>query len=183
MEKRMDATEVFFRIKNEIPKFNRENFIEYIKWMVPKLYSSLKNEKETDIRCSKELEEKLLKNKEIYRIKKEIDYISIQYTELIDCMKEDNNLFVKVYMSIYFKDDVSNNLINITNRDGFWNDIWVATYKKDLSYKEINTKCNNCGAIMKYNIQDEILKCDYCGNIKVCNDSQNWELIDIEVNP
>lgn len=182
MEEKMDITDIIFKIKSEIPKFNKQDFIEYVKWTVPQLYSSVKNEKEVNIKCSSELVEKLRNNKMLYRIKKEIDYISIQYTELVDCAKEEENLYVKVYMSIYFKDDVSNNIINIDDRDRFWNDIWIVTYKKDLSYKNIDAKCNNCGAIMNYNNIDEILKCEYCGNIKVCNDSQNWEIVDIEVN-
>ena len=182
MEEKMDITDIIFKIKSEIPKFKKEDFMEYAKWTVPQLYSSLKNEKEIDIKCSNELVETLIKNKTLYRIKKEIDYISIQYTELIDFKKEENNIYVKVYMSIYFKDDVSNNIINIDDRDRFWNDIWIVTYKKDLSYKDIDAKCNNCGAIMEYNSIDEILKCDYCGNIKICNDSQNWKIVDIEVN-
>lgn len=183
MKGKMDITDIFFKIKSEIPRFNKEDFIEYAKWTVPQLYSSVKNEKEIDIKCSKELLERLINNKNTYRIKKEMDYISIQYTELIDCIKQDDNLYVKVYMSVYFKDDVSNNLINIDNIDRFWNDIWVVTYKKSLEYKNIDSRCNNCGAIMRYNNIDEILKCDYCGNIMICNDSKNWEMIDIEVNP
>ena len=182
MEEKIDITDIVFKIKSEIPKFDREDFIEYTKWTIPELYSSVKNEEAIDIKCSKELVEKLIENKSIYKIKKDIDYISIQYTELVDCTKDDDNVYVKVYMSIYFKDDVSNNIIKINDRDRFWNDIWIVTYKKSLSYKNIDPRCNNCGAIMKYNNIEEILKCDYCGNIMICSDNQNWEMIDIEVN-
>ena len=181
MKEKMDITDIVFKIKSEVPRFDREDFIEYTKWTLPKLYSIVKNEKEIDIECSKELIDKLRDNKEEYRIKKEIDYISIQYTELVDFDKDDDNVYVKVYMSIYFKDDVSNNAINIDNRDRFWNDIWIVTYKKSLLYKNIDPICSNCGAIMKYNNIDGILKCDYCSNIMICNDNQNWEMIDIEV--
>ena len=182
MEGKVDSTDILFKVKSEIPKFDEEEFFEYAKCIIPKLYSSLKNETEIDIKCSAELAEKLKNNKDIYRIKKEIDYISIQHTKLVDCIKKEDTIYIKVSMSIYFKDDVSNNFMNFNDRDRFWNDIWVVTYKKDLAYKNIDPKCNNCGAIMKYNNIDEVLKCDYCGNIMICGDSQNWEMLDIEVD-
>lgn len=181
MKKRKEETEVFFEIKNDIPEFNREELLEYTKWGIPQLYIALKNKRE--IKLKKELINKLLKEKNKYRINDNIDHICIQYTQLFDYIKKHNETYIQVYASVYFFDNVENNITyNLFENDKYWNDIWIITYKQktESKLKKYNN-CYNCGAIMKYDNIKKIVECEYCGNIVYDNLNINWEIEDIEI--
>lgn len=179
MRKR-ELNEILLDIRNEIPDFNREELLDYTKWIVPRLYNSLKNQEELNIKCDSGLIDRLNEQKLRYRITKDMDRISIQYAEIYDNVKKDDQMHIQVYLSVYFFDDVKNNKDRDSISDKYWNDIWVVTYKKDIMHEIANSNCKNCGAIMKYNKRENLFQCEYCGNVIHKSDSK-WEMVDIEV--
>lgn len=181
MKKRKEETEIFFEIKKDVPEFDREELLEYTKWGIPQLYNALKNKQE--IQCKEELKNKLLKEKNKFKINENMDHINIQYMKLFDYIKKDNEAYIQIYASVYFFDNVKNNKeYNFVEKNKYWNDIWIITYKQKKESKLKNSnKCNNCGAIMKYDNIKKIVECEYCGNIVYDNFYLNWEIEDIEL--
>lgn len=182
MERKRDITEVLFEIKNGIPGFNKEELLEYIEWAIPKLYNSLANEIEPEVKCTPELINKLRNQSSKYRITKDIDSISVQYSELFDNIKKDDETLIILYLSIYFYDKTENNVGNINNKnDRYWNDIWIVTCKKNNTLNKNNSNCINCGAVMEYDKAKDVFECKYCGNIINNRNDSNWEIVDIEL--
>lgn len=181
MKRKRELEEIILDIRNEIPGFNKEELIEYTECAIPALYNSLKNEEKIKVKCNPKLVNKLNKEKAKYRINKNIDKISVQYIELFDSIKKDNEIYIQLYLSIYFCDNTRNNLNYDSVNDRYWNDIWIVTYKESAKRDKINSNCSNCGAIMKYNQAKDIFKCEYCGNIIHNNYESNWEIDDIEI--
>lgn len=181
MKRRKEHKELVLDIKNAIPGFNEDEVLQYTKWAIPKLYNSLKNDEKIEIRCNPELLNKLDKEKAKYRINKNMDHISVQFAELFDNFKKDDEMYLQIYLSIYFYDNVKNNDGNNSINDNYWNDIWIITYRESTKSDKINSKCANCGAVMKYNQLRNIFECEYCGNIILNDDKLNWEIVDIEL--
>lgn len=179
--KRREVTEVIFEIRNEIPGFNKEELLEYTEWAIQKLYNSLKNEEEIEVKCKPELINKLNEEKVKYRINKSMDRISVQYVELFDNIKKNNEMYIQVYLSIYFYDDVDNNIENNSVNDKYWNDIWIVTFRESLKLNKKNSNCANCNAVMEYNQARNTFECEYCGNIIHNNSDSKWEIVDIEL--
>lgn len=179
--KKREISEIIFDIRNEIPEFNREELIQYTKWVIPKLYNSLKNEEKLEVKCKPELIEKLEKEKEKYRINKSMDQVSVQYVEIYDNIKKEDDMYIQVYSSIYFYDDVGNNVDKYSENDKYWNDIWIITFRKGIKLDRQDCNCANCGAVMKYNRLKDVFECEYCGNIVHNNSDSKWEIVDIEL--
>lgn len=188
MKKRRDSIEVLYEIKCEIPGFSKDEFIDYTKIVVTNLYNELKNNCEIRTKCSKELEKKIKSNLKKYRITKDMDYITIQYADLCDCIKKEDELYIQVYLSVYFFDNVKNNAITNEERNKYWNDIWIITLKKHevkenkKSFKGLNGgNCPNCGAVMKYKSFRNTFECEYCSTIEYNYSIKDWKIVDIEV--
>lgn len=181
MRRKKEITELLFEIKKEIPYFNKEELLEYTKYAIPNLYNILKNGnlQEIKIKCDKKLIEKIIQNKSKYRISKNMDQISIQYVDLFNYIKKNNEIFVQVYISIYFYDDAKNNNGSKDIWDKYWNDGWIITYKNTVNNRNYN--CENCGAIMEYNKTEDIFECKYCGNKSFNHFDTSWEIVDIEI--
>lgn len=181
MKRKKELTELLFDIKKEIPYFNKEELLEYTKYAIPNIYNILKNEQtqEIKIKCDKKIIEKMLQNKTKYRISKYMDHISIQYVDLYDYIKKDNEMFMQIYISIYFYDNAQNNKGCKYIEDKYWNDGWIVTYKNTT--KQENYNCTNCGAIMEYNKTEDIFECKYCGNKSYNQFNTSWEIVDIEI--
>ena len=160
MKRRRELAEVIFDIRNEIPGFNKEDLV---------------------VKCKSELINKLNKESAKYRINKDIDHISIQYVELFDSIKKDNEMYIQFYLSIYFYDDVDNNIGNYSMNDKYWNDIWIVTYRECVKSEGKKSNCDNCGATMKYNQLRDTFECEYCGNVIHNNSNSKWEIVDIEL--
>lgn len=181
MKRRKELIEVILDIRNEIPGFDKEELLQYTEWAIPRLYNSLKSEEELEVKCNPELINKLHKERVKYRINKSMDHISIQYVELFDNIKKDNEMYIQVYLSIYFYDDVENNAGNNDINDKYWNDIWIVTYRETNKSGRQNSNCVNCGAVMEYNQVRDIFECEYCGNMIHNNSDSKWEIVDIEL--
>lgn len=179
--KRREITEVLLDIKNEIPGFNKEELLEYIEWAIPKLYNSLINKKEPEVKCKSELINKLNGQSMKYRITEDIDHINVQYAELFDNVKSDNQMYIQVYLSIYFYDKAENNIGNNSMNDRYWNDIWIVTCRENIEIARDSSNCANCGAIMEYIQTTDTFECEYCGNIIHNRTDSNWEIVDIEL--
>lgn len=180
----INYTETLKNIKEEMPFFNKEELIEYTKWAVQKLYNAIKNEDEIKIKCKEGLINKLIKEKFKYRITKDIDHISVQYAQIYDFNKIENKKYIKVYTSVYFYDNVTNNMMNSgITKDRYWNDIWIVTYEDNSEIGcEKDNKCNNCGAIMEYDSIKEVVKCKYCGNTIYNKLNGNWTIEEVNTN-
>lgn len=155
----------------------------YTEWAIETLYENLKNNKKYNnkIKCQDKVIEKILNNREKYRMTDDVDRMNIQYVGLIDYYEKENVEYIEMKLSVYFYDDTKNN-INIDKEvpHKYWNDIWIVTYKRTNYDKTENFNCESCGATMKYNIDNKMYKCEYCGNISVIGIA-NWEICDIEV--
>lgn len=181
MEKRREISEVLLDIRNEIPGFKKEDLLEYLKWAIPKLYNLLVNKKEIEVKCKEELINKLNKQRLKYRITENIDHMNVQYAELFDNVKSDNETHVQIYLSIYFYDKVSNNIGNKSVKDIYWNDIWIVTCRENTKTTRNTSNCVNCGAVMDYIQTRDAFECKYCGNIINNKTNSNWEIVDIEL--
>ena len=186
MEKAKDSQELWLSVKRSNLEFNKEEFIEHAKIDIVNLHELLRKDvyESSKINCLKSVTEEMLKDKGKFRLTIDIDHVSIQYIEIRDYI-EDDDKYIKLYMSIYFYDNARNNSNYIgMGTDKYWNDIWIVTYKKkNVSDGFIDFNCDKCGANMNYMEKDRILKCDYCGNTKHFSDhNQNWVISNIEVN-
>lgn len=184
MGKVKEAQELWILVKRSNPELNKEEFIEYAKFDIMNLHEVLRNdEKEIlKVNCLKSVINKLLKDKAKYKLTPNIDRVSIQYAQIIDYIEVDRK-YIKLYMSIFFYDNVKNNENYIgTENDKFWNDIWIVTFKKKNASDEFKDFCcNKCGSNMKFLPKDKILKCEYCGYTKYFNFNRNWTISDVEV--
>ncbi len=177
-----EKEEAIMRIKSEIPNFSEQELIEYTKIAIQNVHTFLCKGKldKTKKYCSQELLKKFEQNKELYRISENVDTIRVGYARLEGYINEDNKVYVKVYASVFFYDDVDNNNDSEDAYDKYWNDIWVVTFevKGDNS---IMNKCPACGANMEYNIAKHMFTCGYCRN-SIYYSQINWKMVDIDVN-
>ena len=182
MEERRDITEILYDIKSELQSFNKEEFIDYAKLIVVNLHNEFKETHNIKAKCSSELIEKMKKNLNLYRATEDIDLMNIQYAELYDCIRKDDELYVQVYLSVCFYDCATNNDPKGV-KDKWWNDIWIVTLRKDrVLNNEDKSNCDNCGGKTTFNAMKNIYKCDYCGTATYNYRSIiEWELVDISV--
>ena len=183
MKSNDDIVEIILGIKKVIPEFDKDKLLEYANWTIPSLYNSLKNNTKLHVNCDSNLLNKLLENKLKYKITDDIDRMSMQFLQLYNYEIIDGYIYIKVYASIYFYDNVINNYDVIDDSyNRYWNDIWIVTFKEKINnLSKINSNCINCGAPMKYNIITDIYKCDFCGNVIPNNFNTNLEITDIEI--
>lgn len=184
MEKVKESQELWFLAKKSNPELNEEEFVEYAKFDIMNLHELLRNDgKEiSKINCLGNVVNELLKNKTKYRLNPNIDHLSIHYAQIMDYIEQDRK-YIKMYMSLFFYDNVKNNenYTGIKN-DKFWNDIWIVTFKKKNALDgHEDFSCNKCGANMNFIPKENLLKCDYCGYTKYFNFNRNWVISKIEV--
>lgn len=182
MERR-ESGEVLLEIKRDYPRFDKESFIEGAKTDIRNLYYALCND-ETDmkkINVTKELKDRIMSDKEAYRINKDFDTITIQYIDLCNYVVEKNKNIIKVYASMTFYDDIDNNEIQkVDDSDKFFNDAWIVSYEN--CDENIDLKCDNCGATMEKDEENNLLKCNYCRTSEYYNFKiSNWKIRNIEV--
>ena len=184
MKVRREMTEILRDIDRGLPGFDKEDLLNYTKWAILNLHEEFKNGQtnKNTVRCKNEFINKLINEKEKYRMTTNIDHITVQHVKLYDSIKENEETIIKVYASIYFYDDENNNIENAEDNESYWNDIWIITYRDAKTNKLEDGKCKNCGAIMNYNQMKKIFKCDYCGNVVTTQKwNRDWEILDIEV--
>ena len=175
--------DLIIKIKSEIPNFDAQGLIEYTKFAIPNIHMFLSKENLEKIKkyCSDKLIHKFKKDKTTYRISKNIDNVRVGYTRLDGYINKDNKFYIKVYSSVFFYDDIDNNInSNENDYDKYWNDIWVITYEGH-ECKTIMNKCPACGASMKYDNHNHMFACDYCRN-SLYYSQINWKMVDVEVN-
>ena len=193
---RKDVSQILREIKNHIPLFEKEKVLEYTKWVIPRVYESIKYSDIKKIKnlCNEKTITKLTNFKEKYRINDDIDRVLVQYSSLHDFIyKSEDEMYIQVYNSVYLHDNILNNgpltekeLLKVMSRTAeykYWNDIWIVTYGKKKSLVNIKSaNCSNCGAIMKYDEEKNMLICEHCQNISFGNleDTDEWEIVDIE---
>ena len=163
----------------EMPNFDEDQLLEYTKIVIPNIHKFLSQENlsKASKYCSQKLIEKILSNKNTYRISKNMDNVVVQYARLDGYSTINNKLYIKMYTSVFFYDDVDNNINNEEGFDKYWNDIWIITYELNDNPKAIST-CSSCGATMEYNRYKHLFTCNYCKN-SVHYSQTNWEMVDI----
>ena len=194
--RRKDSRDVLYQIRNYMPLFDKDKILSYTKWAVPRIYELVKsfNIKKLEGFCSEKFIEKITKNKDVYRINDNIDRVIVQFASLHDFVhKNDEEMYIQIYTSVYLHDNVLNNeplseellkqVMNKTSNNKYWNDIWIVTYgkrKKFVNMKSAN--CPNCGAIMIFDKNNDLLKCNHCQNMVfgTIEDSEEWEIVDVE---
>lgn len=167
--------------KNKIP-FNESELIEYTKFAIPQVYNYFSSENTEKLQkyCDNELITKVLKDKETYRVTKDIDSIRVGFATLKDFSEKDDKTYIKVFTSVFFFDDVSNNQNSIDGYDKYWNDNWTITFERNTENQIIN-KCPNCGALMEFNNSKNMFTCEYCRN-SIYYSRIDWKIVDITVN-
>ena len=173
---------ILLKIRKIFPTFDEEELLEYTKAIIPNVSYFLNYENKMKLKryCSDEFISKALENKDIYRISKDIDSARVEYARLKEIIEKEDKLYIKVYASVFFYDDVDNNTNSIDGYDKYWNDIWIITYEAN-STDNISSKCPNCGAQMDYNVSNHMFTCNYCRN-SLYYSKINWKIIDITVN-
>lgn len=183
MNIKKDKVVIENEIKSDMPQFDRGRLIEYTKGVILNLYNSIKenNLNNINVRISKEFLNKMITDRELYRISSDFDNISIIYVDLYDYVKDEQFNYVKVYASITFFDNVSNNqdksVYNINSDQKFWNDGWIITYK---AISDSDNNCRNCGSEMEYNKIKDAFECKFCRSI-FPRDSKDWKVVNIEI--
>ncbi len=178
---RNDPVKILGEIRMTNPDFSKDAFIENSKSDLINLYKYACNGnlKDIELSYSKQLIKKVTENPDLYRISKNFDVMNILYINLND-YKENTAKYIQLYVSVYFFDDVDNNIIKNDDIDKFWNDIWLVTYKREDNDEIL--KCSNCGATMEKDEENNLLKCEYCRTEKYFNfGTQDWILDDVEV--
>ena len=169
-------------IKREFPDFDEQEFLNYVNNVIPNIHYFISNDKieRAEKYCSKELIQKMLEQKEKYRISKKMDNINIQYIRITGFQLNNNRIYLKVYASVYFYDEATNNLDNKDLTDKFWNDIWTITVTPNTKIGGVeNAKCPKCGATMIYDYHHQF-HCEYCrNNLYITN--VDYIVTDIEV--
>ncbi len=161
--------------------YSKAELAEFAKEAVKRLYFDFRDSGEniSQVKCTKELIEKMIEHKPYFRLNKNIDTISIPYAEAKRTLNTDIGTLVEVKLSIMFYDNSRNNEEVVSEEDRYWNDSWYIYLKPDISKNDCT--CAKCGANMKFDEAKDILECDYCGN-KVLNAAMNqWRFIDIKV--
>lgn len=188
MRRRLEASEIRRELKNNGNVINEVEFLERTKIDVALLYNCaqkiLLNENDK-IKYSDEVIKKMVNNKDKFRVQPEIDRVSVQYAVFFDYIVEqidgqdEKEQFLKINVTVNFYDDKDDNNERFSFEDiRCWNDLWIITYKK-VKNDDKMFNCSNCGAIMQLLKKENLLKCDYCGNIKLFSDE--WKIVDIEV--
>ena len=177
-----EREQLLMNVRTEVPRFNEQELAEYTKTIISDIHRFLcqgKSDKITKY-CSEELIQKMLLNKETYRISQNMDNVRVQHTRLHDFYKSNNKIYIKMYVSIFFFDDVDNNYNNEESNDKYWNDIWIVTYELDDD-AEVTNKCPSCGASMEFNRFTNMFTCNYCRNSMYYSEIK-WKIVDIEVD-
>ena len=172
------------KIKADVPGFDEEELLEFARFAIPNVHLLFSQEKSDILKkyCSDDLIKKVLENKKDYRISSDNDITRVGYSRLQDYKNENNEIYVKVYNSVFFYDRVSNNQVidEMANFDKYWNDIWVVTFQGNFG-RDIMTKCPFCGAKMEYNSSKHMFTCENCRD-SLYYSHINWKIVDIEVN-
>ena len=178
----MEKYELVIKIKEEIPNFNEQELLDFTKTSIPVIYNYLINRKidKAKIYCTEALTKKMLKNSSLYRVSNDIDNIRVESARLHGCVRKGGKFYIKVNASIFFYDNVDNNINTFEIYDKYWNDIWIVTLECKGD-KKIMNQCPTCGAFMKFNSLKKMFKCEYCGN-SVCYSPIEWKIVDIDVN-
>ena len=179
----IDHTNLLLDIKKEIPDFNENEIIEYTQYIIPNMHYFFSNEQKDKLKkyCSEDLIKRIFEQKEKYRISKNFDRVNVQFAKIDSFVNDENNLYLKVYASVFFYDKIANNVFKEDITDKYWNDIWIITFKEKNKIGINNqTKCPNCGAPMEYDPTKKEFNCNYCRNHMVITE-MNWEIIDIEI--
>lgn len=175
--------ELLLKIKRELPDFNEKELLEFIRNVIPNIHYFISNERLEKVKryCDKKLIEKINKEKDKYRITPDIDNMRVEYARIEKCLNDKDNFYIQIYSSIFFYDEVANNIEKNDYIDQYWNDIWLITVKENSKIGHVNkTKCPNCGAAMEYSGNDRTFNCNYCRN-KLYITQLNWKVIDIEL--
>ena len=180
----MDKEQLLKELQNKMkvydPSFVPEELDQYIKESLPLLYLDLKNSVENiiQVKCTRELVDKMNKNKEKYGINDKYDYMQVFYTNLEDFTYENAKPVMKFDVTVMFYDNTSNNAEADTERVRFWDFKWKVYLTYDAT--TVNSTCAKCGANMDYDPVLDILSCTYCQN-KVLNAIKNkWRFVDID---
>jgi hypothetical protein len=178
----MAEYDLIMKIREKLPNFDEQELLNFTKASIPHMHKAFIENRTDKIKeyCCNSLIEKILNNNVLYRISPDIDNVRVEFTRLEGYSYKDDKFYVKVYASLYFYDDVENNLDSIELYDKYWNDIWVITYEGNGN-KQIANQCPTCGAYMKYDTFSKMFKCEYCGN-GFYYSSIEWKMIDIDVN-
>ena len=176
-----EREKVLNNIKTEIPNFKEQELIEYTKNAIPNVHRFLSQEREEKLNkyCSIELIKKMQSNPEIYRISKNIDNVRVGFAGIEGYDYSEGKIKIRIDTSIFFYDDVDNNINNQESFDKYWNDIWIITYELNDIKENIN-KCPSCGASMEYINSKNMFTCNYCRN-SIYYSQINWKIIDVEV--
>ena len=161
--------------------FNSTELKEFTKAAVKRLYFDFRDQGDniSQVKCTKELIEKMKAHLDYYRFDKNIDTINIPYVGISRTLKTDLGTLVEVKLSIMFYDNSSNNEEMVLDDDRYFNDTWYVYLKPDISKKDCT--CAKCGANMEFDEEKDMLECKYCGN-KVLDAVMNkWRFIDIKV--
>lgn len=187
MRRRLEMFEIRRELKNNGNVLNEEEFLERVKINVSDLYNCAKSKFIGNYKgkLSEKILKKMIENSDKFRLYPEIDRISVQYAGFYDYFVEEKegcdekNQFLKINTTINFHDDVNDNNERFSlNEARCWNDIWIITYKK-IKDTDKMFNCSNCGAVMAFLKKGNLLKCEYCGNMKLI--SNEWEIVDVEV--
>ena len=177
-----DNENLSLKITKNMPAFNENDILDYTKLIIPQIhhYFNCENKEKLMKYCSNETITKVLNNKEVYRITNDIDNVRVGYANLKDYEEKDDKPYIKVYTSVFFYDDVSNNKDAIDGYDKYWNDNWTIIFEKNMNNNIIN-KCPNCGSSMKFNESKHMFTCEYCRN-SLYYSRIDWKIVDIIVN-
>lgn len=186
MGPRKEIRKIISDIKRNIPEFDEEELDEYTRYIIPFVYEEIRKGNHEELKSKFENEfalRKMVGLKGKYRITDSIDNMNIQNVRLYDYINENGANYIKVSVSIYFYDDVGNNIDIDLSGDKYWNDIWIITYVDNGAIVKKNSNCHNCGAVMKYDRVTKMFNCEYCGNtIESMRTIREWKIVDVEVD-
>lgn len=137
--KRIDNMKTYdprlIEIQKMLPNFNEKELLEFMRYVISKVHYCLRyNENDTLRRfCNEETIRKVTQQKDKYRITVNIDNVRVQYVRIDECVNEEDGFFIKVYNSVFFYDEVANNLEGDDSTDKYWNDIWIVSFKGNYS--------------------------------------------------
>lgn len=183
----MDKDEMLKDLENNIRMFDSSFMVaelnDFIKRAIPALVVDLKENGDnvSKVKATKELIDKMLANKDLYKIDNNYDRVHVFYVNLQDYYIDDNNNYpVMVFdISIMFYDNTANNARHDAEPERYWDHKWKVKLTYDAS--TVHSTCAKCGANMEFVPSLDLLNCKYCGN-KVVNAIKNkWRILDIEV--
>ena len=177
----LNSRELANKIFNDNNENSEDNLIEYVKWALQTMYNDFVENEENlaQVKCSKELVEKIKNNSDLFRIHKNIDRMYVNFADICNYDNTKEIPEIKIKTSIVFYDNTENNENVDMEDERMWNDNWIVTLINDASTE--NSTCAKCGANMDFDIENDMLNCKYCGN-KVFNATRNkWRIMDIEV--